>query len=306
MWQPIDTLLDRFREDFGEPRSLRRLLAEQPCIAEPLAMPRQGVSANAVVCWHEWGAIGSLSWPRLRPGEVRGWGPSGNRYASFTVHRPEFTQFGRCKEVKHWHCDIQDVQGLAAAKSDLTSFASLDAMVETHSPAMIADISESGLAKNLAHDEIRLLHRVNPSDHFAHYAWDGRLFLINDGGAHHFAAARYIAARLVKPVPLAGTLRRYSIDAQAVASLKRDFDLFAIPDQAEACNGLHDAMQALRAPYLWRRLPRALHGRRAIFLPRNTPRAVRAAALLREAGVFDLGEHLGDLLHRQASAAPPL
>lgn len=70
----------------------------------------------------------------------------------------------------------------------------MDDMVVRNSPEMIDEISPAKLAKNLAWDEIRIISHVD-HDYFATWAWDGRVFLMNSGGSHHFAAAKYIAAR---------------------------------------------------------------------------------------------------------------
>lgn len=45
---------------------------------------------------------------------------------------------------------------------------------------------------------------------------------MNDGGSHHFSAARYISSRLNVPVPLKARLYIYGVNEYAVAGLKRD------------------------------------------------------------------------------------
>ncbi|CAM5427238.1 putative protein OS=Stutzerimonas stutzeri OX=316 GN=CXK94_17845 PE=4 SV=1 [Stutzerimonas stutzeri] len=86
----------------------------------------------------------------------------------------------------------------------------MDDMVVRNSPEMIDEISPAKLAKNLAWDEIRIISHVD-HDYFATWAWDGRVFLMNSGGSHHFAAAKYIAARLEQPVELTGTYKNLRV-----------------------------------------------------------------------------------------------
>ncbi|HCF2896160.1 TPA: hypothetical protein NID31_006287, partial [Pseudomonas aeruginosa] len=150
--------------------------------------------------------------------------------------------------------------------------------------------------------EIRILHREDPSDHFACYRWDGRLFLMNSGGSHHFAAARYIASRLRHSVPLQGRLKVYGLNSASVGSLARDFEIFALRDDPAGYMAFHDAMRAYGAAYLHRRLPRPYDDCRAVFLPRGDVRSLRVAAVLQELGFFDLGDHLQELTRRFALA----
>jgi len=44
---------------------------------------------------------------------------------------------------------------------------------------LIEPITASKLRQNLAWIEIRIIHCDNPSDFFARYLWDGRVFFIN-------------------------------------------------------------------------------------------------------------------------------
>jgi len=79
---------------------------------------------------------------------------------------------------------------------------------------------------------------------------------MNSGGSHHFAAARYIASRIKRRVPLHDRLRTYSISPLALGALLRDFDMHAISDDAAISSGFHNAMMTFRATYLWQHLPR--------------------------------------------------
>lgn len=184
---------------------------------------------------------------------------------------------------------------LLRLKSELRDFTSTDAMVERNSRDMIDAITEAKLAENLAHTEIRIIHAPSGGgDHFERNAWDaGRLFLINGGGSHHFAAAKYIAARLQRSVPLRGRLNSYSLNAAAVASLCRDFAMFVVrDDDAGIALAFGDAMRQFRATWLWHHMPRPYDGTRAVLLPRAERRSARVAELLRDVGIADLGKHL--------------
>ena len=93
-----------------------------------------------------------------------------------------------------------------------------------------------------------------------------------------------------------------ALNALAIASLRRDYEMFAINCQDdEATNAFAEAMRAFRATWLWHPLPRPYEGARAVLLPRDERRSMRVAIELRRAGVVDLGAHLAALCARQNS-----
>lgn len=299
----LRTIFNAIQDDLGRPASLYALLQTQPNLSIPLEAPEHNIAVEGVVKWHEWGDAAFHRWPRRRRGEVMGWRYATGSYSSFYRQLEDLANFSSCEITEAWECDIQDVTGLAGSKSDLREFASLDQMVETNARDMIAPISREKLRENLAWSEIRILNQSDPSDFFARYLWDGRVFLINSGGSHHFAAARHLAARLDTHVPLRGQLRTYAINESALASLQGEFEMFVIAGTPQAQTRFHDAMESFRATYLWHDLPRPYEDRRAILLPRTDARSMKVAAALHEAGCLDLGLYLKGLVFRQAEAA---
>ncbi|HID45141.1 MAG TPA: hypothetical protein EYP34_05250 [Chromatiaceae bacterium] len=260
----------------------------------PTPTPDFNVCLNSVVRWHLWKGARRSLWPRKPPGSLLGWKERGGYYTSIEIQRNELLEFCRSETIDNWTCDIQDVVGLAASKSNLTQFVDLDTLVETNSREMIDAITPEKLQENLAHSEIRVLQPGSNSDHFVHHRWDGRIFLVNCGGSHHFAAARYIANRLSIPVPLKGRLIAHAINPAAVASLNLDFIMLVSPGEE-----LHTLLQILhryRATYFRHPLPQPLDNLDVLFFPRNEKRSTRASAVLRNAGLVDLGQHLLSLL----------
>lgn len=295
MWKPLTLIYNAIRKNLRLPVSAPQFILESPAPRIQLGEPKRVIASSGVVQWHEW------SWPHHEHGNLSSWQYSHRSYGNFDIHHPKLERLGRCEIIDNWECDIQDVTGLGASKSNLNNFHSLDDMVETNSREMITPLTECKLHQNLGHKEIRIMHQHPSSDFFARYLWDGRVFLINSGGSHHFAAARYIAARIGVSVPLRGKLRTYFIDPQAVTTLRRDFDIYAMHnDNDVAINNFRDAMRSFNVTYLWRYLPRPYGYARAIFLPKIEPRAVIVSTVLRDAGLLDLGEYLSTLCEKQA------
>lgn len=295
---------DAINESCGHPAKLLRLLAERPDIHVPIAPASDCIASGSVVRWHELGLAPATDWPRREHGDLLGWKASGHHYGSFFAHRPEFAQLGRKTVVDDWTCDIQQVHGFSASKSDLTKFRSMDEMVECNSRELIAEVSQEALTRNFSHSEIRIV-RPSTSDFFKYHEWDGRLFLMNDGGSHHFAASKYIAKRIGMPVRLLARLHTYSLSPAAIVSLRRDFDIFLISDEAAISVAFHAAMESFRATWLWTHVPRPYEHTKAILLPKEERRSRCVAQALRKAGIVDLGAYLDDLAcHRNPITEP--
>lgn len=217
------------------------------------------------------------------------------RYGSTSIECAPLLRLGYEMKVERWRCDIQQVDGFACSKSELEKFANMDQMVETNSKELIADITAEGLKKNLSWDEIRIISRAD-HDHFASWGWDGRIFLMNSGGSHHFAAAKYIAARLCQPVELTGTYKVFGLCEQAITELRREYGMFVLSHDPDAWLGFNEAMARFKATYYWKTLPRPHnHHRYAIFLPLKEQRSALVAKVLRDHNFQDLGAYLAGL-----------
>lgn len=296
----LKRVIEGIREDFGNPVSLCRALAVHPQMQAALDAPAPCIHASSVPRWHELGVYPPFGGPRRQRGELLGWHATGGRWASFQVIRPEYAQIAHCEIEQGWCCDVTDIDGFLASKADLWAFATTDAMAESRCQWLISEVNQEQLAKSLAHKEIRIIHIPGTTDHFTRYQWDGRLWLMNDGGSHHTAAAKYLAARLGQRVPLSGRCYTYSLNALAIASLRRDYEMFAINyEDDEATEAFFDAMRAFRATWLWHPLPRPYERARAVLLPKDEASSMRVAVELRRAGIADLGAHLSALCVRQ-------
>lgn len=290
------------QESLGHPAHLRALFERMPKVSGSIQATRD-IALSSVPRWSEWGQeFDFCTWPRRRPGELIGWRQDGSgTYSSFIVVSDPFKNIGYCETTAAWECDIQEVVGFGASKSDLRAFHSLDQMVETNSREMITPLTLGKLQSNLDWDEIRLLSCTPSPDFFVRHGWDGRIFLSNSGGSHHFAAARYIANKLEVPVRLPGLLKTFVLNPIAVRSLIREFRLFVLVDDLAVSNGVHDALKMHKATYLTLKLPRPITGQIVILLPKNEKRSMSAAVVFDSHEVFDLGAHLETLIARQAS-----
>jgi hypothetical protein len=293
----IQAISDHVKESLGNPVRVRRFLGDHPDFRADILKPENNISGERVPAWHRLGQEGwgwGVGGRRGSTFELMGWRNVDNHYGSFTASCPALSNLVRRTDLERWSCDLQDIHGFSASKSKLETFSSMDEMVETNSREMIQDISAAGLRKNLAHDEIRLL-RESPTDWLEVHQWDRRMYVVNSGGSHHLAAAKYIAARIQAPVPLVAPLRYYSFDEAAVGLLRATYDVYLVNDEPHLANAFHDAMKSAGVTWLWQDMPKPYDKTRAIFLPRAELVAMRVSEAFRDAGYVDLGQHLQDV-----------
>ena len=295
----IQLITDTFLEYLGQPVRLNRLLKHRPQVIASLMVDSTCIALNSVACWHELGMYADTTWPKRTQGFLRGWKWSSvYGYSSFELHRSEYAQIARCVISRNWSCEIIEVDGFSNSKSDLKAFTSTDRMVETNSKNYISEITQAKLTENLAHKEIRTIHAPG-TDYFSRHSWDCRLFLCNDGGSHHLAAAKYIAARLPQSVTLIGDLHEYSLNEAAISSLCRDYEIFVVSDAEYIFPDFFKAMESFRATWLWHPMPKPFEEIRAVLLPKSERRSMRVAETLRRAGSVDLGKRLSELAAMQ-------
>lgn len=287
---------------FGTPVRLRKFVRRTPALRVHLNPPPQVTAADQIVHWHDWEG----SWLQST-GTMQLWAMRGNGYTVRDIVVPALANFSQRSETPHWECEIQDVVGCSCSKSDLASFTTLDDLVTTNSRDMVDRIDDAKLQENLRHNQIHIL-RPDPDrsgDFFKRYLWDGgRIFWANSGGSHHFAAARYIARRLGRAIPLAGRLFTYSIDPAAATALLDEYHLFAIPqDLAHGENGLVAQMRALRAPVGLYSMPRPHESCQLILLPKASKLANKVAQVLHAEGTFNVSDYIEQAVFAQHRAA---
>ena len=278
------------------PVRFTRTLGEHPDIRILVTEPTKVVDATLVAQWGAWFNQNAQTGSKA---SLAGWhNDAGYGYSGTSIEVPELIELVICDVIEHWGCDIREVEGLSCSKSPIEKFESMDSFAEQNCKDLIREISEEKLQKNLAHTGIRIIHNKDTSDHFACYAWDGRTLLMNSDGSHHFAAARHIAGKINKGVPLQGKLYRYSLDLVSIERLCSKFDIFTLKS-GSPYGELFDSLKALQASFFTLNLPKPYKDVAAIFLPRTDRCSMRVANALRNSNYFDLGEHLTELASRQ-------
>jgi hypothetical protein len=160
-------------------------------------------------------------------------------------------------------------------------------------PGLIDGVRHARLARLLERQEVRSLSRQRSSERFVRHLWDGRVFLIDNGASRESTAFLQFAVQFGQRDAPGAELHVFSIEPQAVSSLRRDFELFAISSRDVFANvGFHDAVRRSCTPYLSKRMPQPHSDAEVIFLPRVNRRSMALAAEMRAAG-FSFQSRLG-------------
>lgn len=301
----IRSMIDAIRKQRSQTDQPVRLLNHLANTAElrvPVDSLPHCIAMNSMIRWHDLGVGVPDEDFGLTPknGVLDGWRQiDSTTYGCFQVKRDEFKDFAHAVTLEDWQCDITDIHGFVASKSTLENFASTDAMVEEKSPSLISEITLAKLHDNLAHTDIGLIHKPG-EDWFCRYGWDNRLFVFNTNGSHHLAAAKYIAFRLGKAVPLRAKLEVHELNVQKLRGLRSDYDMFVVSKELYSPE-FHEAMKEFGATYLSQILPKPFDRKKVtgLYLPKNEPKSALVAQLLRQADTFDFGVHLSSLAERQ-------
>lgn len=130
--------------------------------------------------------------------------------------------------TKNVSIELQEVTALSNSKSDLKSVSNLDEFAIKYCPTYINELSEMQLNTMLSHKEIKTIHKDNTGDFFKQFSWRDGTVLVNNGGSHHLAAARYLASRLNKKIDLHGSFVFCQLSKQALEAFRSKYTIFLI------------------------------------------------------------------------------
>lgn len=274
--------------------TIQQLLEKHGPMAITLTAEKD-IVASSVTQWHNFGQHDT---PTGEPGYLAGVQKVGNCWETINQCFYDIANFS-VEEAESWEGDLRDIAGLVTSQYFLQGFNCLDRFVELNYPHLVEEISEEALEKALSDPDLHVL--MSGEGVFKFYGWDNRMFLEARIGIERLAAARYIAAKLNKKVPVKGYVQSYHISYKAVRGLCEDYEVYAVNKSFEFDLDLFNAMRALGAPYFFVDLPAPNRGK-VILLPKHEPQSMAVAEHFTQADVTDLGLHLMVLSSNQAFA----
>ncbi|WP_348762092.1 DUF6685 family protein [uncultured Salinisphaera sp.] len=300
-WRSIrDEAWLSFHDWLGTPARLTAWTEHFPADDVPaISVASSGIDETLVAPWHRFGQWPVFMFPRREDGLLTGW--ARDSFGDYRGHRrtcQPLLDFASTTK-RQVAIDIRDIDGLSCSKGPLEKYDCLTDFVRHECKKELGEADETAFYRALAHDEIRIIHCENPADHLSSYAWDGRVFLSNVGGSHHFAVAQYLSRSFDLPVIIEAEIHQTSLNSFAIEALSDEFDIFAAHAEANSECVFIDAMRPFGAAFYWIPLPDRFGPASAIFLPRSDQRARRAADVLRDAGFTDLCALLLDIAKKQ-------
>lgn len=187
----------------------------------PYWLNKNSIKQSSVAKIHELNSLGKNSY------HTNIW-KYGNSASYVNELKELLTDMFKVKKISKITINISDVAGLSASKAPLEDYCTMQQFVEKDC-RIFFELTEDSLNRNLAHQEIRILHREKPSDHFKMYGWSDKLFLSNSGGSHHFASAQYIAKHLSINIPIAGEMILHHLHEEELLKFLKTFSSVLIP-----------------------------------------------------------------------------
>jgi len=281
----FDFLLDEISVSFEVPRAVLRELKYNAEIKTNFVEPEKSVSLQSVLAWQNWSTFDS----KKNNLDCRNISVNYRNYIDEMIEKHDFSKFVIRQDIKNWKCDIRNIHGLSSSKADLRRYSTLNEFALKGTYNFLENISEDNLNKILKYHEIRIINSSHSNDHFVWHQWDGRYFLANDGGSHHFAAAHYIANEINKEVILTGNLEKYSFDTELIFELTNDFEVFFISDRFKE---LYNSLNKDGVMFCSHWLPSQLGNHSMFLLPKNQKKSVKVAVMMTKMGFFNLGKYL--------------
>lgn len=129
--------------------------------------------------------------------------------------------------------DLSEISGFSNSKSVLSDYRTIDDFIQKTRPHYVNEVSTDRLEEMLSWHEFRLLNSPETtSDKFAIYGWSSKIFIENEGGSHHTAAAHYLAKKLNQCVPLQSKIDINLISKSAFQNFDSKYAAFAIHEDA--------------------------------------------------------------------------
>ncbi|MBV6540714.1 hypothetical protein HT667_04425 [Ursidibacter maritimus] len=202
--------------------------------------------------------------------------------------------------------ELQTINNISSSKSDLLAINSLDELVITNSQDLIPEITLDSLNKNLSHYESKIFHCNNQK--VTCDLWSGEFTWHNNGGSHHFCAARYIARLLQKQIPLTVTLQMNGIDEKVYNELFGKYEVFLVStSDADKNNRLQDILLNLRITFIsipldfnYHSVDETARNSKLIAFYKDDVKARSIVELFKQCEMLDCKEYFSNLLKQQA------
>jgi hypothetical protein len=200
--------------------------------------------------------------------------------------------------------DIRQITSLSASKGPLAHSQTLDDFALAECRREIGSANVEQLEACLRYYGVRLASpwRADGEGVVA-VSWSGgTIYWPNHDGSHHFAAARYIAGLINKPVPITASLTAWSINHDAVSTFSGEFFSWVLPDHDNTWSfirmvhqyGLAIGIAGMPLPY---------RGDLLVMLPRHMSGVTDIVTIINASGATPFRLFTDNWLEQQRQAA---
>lgn len=259
-----------------------------------LAFPpvrRAGIFKGSTVMWDHLAQASSS----IDKSRYPGWTFTGTQGLRSRVANPQGA-LAETISISDFAFDITEIDGICNSQSDDRFFEGVHEFGRDYVRYMRVPIDGAGLAAMSRHREVRLIHSPG-TDTMWLQAWDGRLFVRNDGGSHHLAGAAYIACETGRPMRLQAPLSLDWLNVPAWHWLLAQFHILQVPRKYRVLN---DVAALAGAAYVIE-LPNWASQSTLLLIPRHVPVGEDLVALHEKVGLREVAGDIVELLRLQAA-----
>lgn len=284
---PATTLLGRWLRHarWGNPAAVQHAV-EFSHLAARVKPPAASASELGIIQWHRW--------PLSTGGDIAYWQPGPRGLQCQRLPYSPAAGLTMTTYDDNFSCSIRDIISLASGKGGLVDYATLDSYAFGECRGLVHS-DRASIGPLLSWHELRFHGGAGES--LEGFSWQpGGYHLHNQGGAHHFAAARLIAGFFDPELHIKAPLTRHALNPEVALGILAAF-VFCEPENHTMSEAFMKRMAADKTPFaICAAPPPWQDGYHLLLLPRENRKAMATADIFRAYGWLDVG----DLLRLQA------
>lgn len=284
------TLLGRWLRHarWGSPAAEQHA-TEYSHLAARVTPPAASASEIGIIQWQRW--------PISTGGDVVYWQPGPKGLQCQRLPYPLAAGLTTTTYDDGFSCSIRDIISLASGKGDLVGYATLDCYAFGECLGLVHS-DRASIAPLLSWHELRFHGGAGAEESIEGFSWQpGGYHLHNQGGAHHFAAARLIAGFFDPELRIKAPLTKHALNPEVAQGILGAFDIFCELEDHTMNGAFMKRMEAAQIPFaICAAPPPWQEGHHLLLFPRENIKAMAVADIFRVYGWLDVG----NLLRQQA------
>ncbi|MGP9768292.1 DUF6685 family protein [Halomonas sp. AOP13-D3-9] len=254
-------------------------------LAARVTPPASSASELGIIQWQRWAVSTG--------GDVVYWQPGRNGLQCQRLPYPQATGLTSTTYQSDFSCSIRDIISLESGKGDLVGYPTLDIYALGECSGLIQS-DRASIAPLLSWHELRFHSGAGAEESIEGFSWQpGNYHLHNQGGAHHFAAARLIAGFFDPELLITAPLTKHALNPEVARGILGAFDIFCELEDHTMNGAFMKRMEAAQIPFaICAAPPPWQDGHHLLLFPRENKKAMAVADVFRVYGWLDVGSLL--------------